>query len=172
MDEIALLFGRPTIRDKGKFLEALREIKSISGCHVQALDARMVASERHLTFAAEKALLAFSEGRNVAKDLGVEILRYASGQRQIERALSMGLSDDTERIALVAICKVQEGSRSKEICLSGLLRIVEADGLGCSFSEDAIRAAFEITDQELSAAGWDRIPDLVLERVALTDTYR
>jgi KEOPS complex subunit Cgi121 len=172
MDEIALLFGRPTIREKGKFLEALREIQSSSECHIQALDAGKVACERHLTFAARKALKAFSEGRNVAKDLGVEILRYASGQRQIERALSMGLADDTERIALVAICGSPEGSRSLDLCLSRLSRIVEADGLGCSFREDAIRAAFEITDQELSAAGGERIPDLVLERVALTDTYR
>ena len=59
---------------------------------MQALDADKVVSERHISFAAEKALAAFSERRNIAKDAGMEIMRYASGERQIERALFMGVS--------------------------------------------------------------------------------
>jgi len=170
MGEICLLFGKLLVRDKSKFIEALRCVQSRSGCVIQALDADKVACHRHLTFAAEKALLAFFEKRNIAKDLGVEILRYASGQRQIERALCMGISGDTDRVAVVVIFPKREEGDHQE--MPDLSEIVELDGIECSFDEDALKAAFCITGEEIQAAGADRIPDLVIERVALVDTYR
>ncbi len=168
MNGIRLLFGRPVVRNRNEFVSALRAIQTRSGCVIQALDADKVVSERHLIFAAEKALRAFSEGRNIAKDTGVEVLRYASGERQIERALSIGLSDSTERIALI-ILPGRNGQMPDDLELSG---IVEIDGIGCSFKADAVKKTFEISEEELWAAGEARIADLVLERVALVDTYR
>ncbi len=177
VDEILLIFGRPVIRDRAELISALKGLASRHGCVIQALDADKVVSEEHLLFAANKALQAFSKGRNIAKDLGMEILRYASGERQIERALSIGISSSTSRVALVlapspgqtiagrgAECRLPEASE--------LSCIVEEDGLGCSFKEEAVKEAFSISEDELLAAGRARIPDLVLERVALADTYR
>jgi KEOPS complex subunit Cgi121 len=170
MSEICLLFGKPVIRDKAKFIEELKRVQSRSGYVIQALDANKVACQRHLTFAAEKALLAFFERRNIAKDLGVEILRYASGQRQIERAMSIGISGDTKRVAVVVICPKRENDGHKKI--PDLSEIVKADGIECSFDENVLKAAFGITEEEVQAAGKEKIPDLVIERVALVDTYR
>lgn len=135
---------------------------------MQAMDADNVVSERHITFAAEKALFAFSNGRNVAKDLGVEILRYASGERQIERALSIGLSGSTERVALIII-PGKNGLMPEDSELSNL---IEIDRKRCSFKVEAVKKIFNISKEELWAAGETRISDLVLERVALVDTYR
>ena len=101
MDEIRVLFGKPAIRDSARLISALKDLQSRHGCIAQALDADLVVSERHIFFAAEKALAAFSEGRNIAKNRGMEIMRYASGERQIERAFVIGITDSTERIALV-----------------------------------------------------------------------
>ncbi|HSD58948.1 MAG TPA: KEOPS complex subunit Cgi121 [Methanotrichaceae archaeon] len=171
VDEICLIFGRPVIRDRVEFISELKRFQASHGCVIQALDADKVVCERHLLFATKKALQAFSKGRNIAKDLGVEILRYASGERQIERAMSIGLSSSTKRIALVltpmpsiADCRFPDASL--------LSSIVEEDGLGCSFKAEAVKEAFNISEEEISAVGEDRIPDLVLERVALVDTYR
>jgi KEOPS complex subunit Cgi121 len=167
VNNIWLLFGRPVIQDRNQFLAALRELQARSGCIVQALDADRVVSEEHLRFATEKALLAFSEGRNIAKDPGMEILRYASGERQIERALSMGVSEATERIALVIInrqCRWPENSE--------LAELIDIDGLGCSFKPDAVKKAFSISDEELNVVDETRLSQLVLERVALVETYR
>ena len=163
MSDVRLLFGRPKIREKDSFLAALREVQNRHGCVIQAMDASVVVSERHATFAAEKALRAFSERRNVAKDLGLEILRYASGQRQIERALSMGVSESTQRVALI----VMENGTALEIS-----DIIEADDEGPRFSPAAVKEAFDIPEPEIKTVGEDRIPDLVLERVALIDAYR
>jgi KEOPS complex subunit Cgi121 len=173
VDEILLIFGRPVIKDRAEFLSALKEVSSRHGCAIQALDADKVVSNEHLLFATEKALQAFAKGRNIAKDLGVEILRYASGERQIERALSIGLSSSTSRVALVlapAPGRSMAGCRFPDA--SELSSVVEEDGLGCTFKAGAVKEAFGISEDEILAAGIARIPDLVLERVALADTYR
>ncbi|MDD2755190.1 MAG: KEOPS complex subunit Cgi121 [Methanothrix sp.] len=166
MNEIRLLFGKPVIRDKWQLISAIKDLKSRHGCIVQAFDADKIASERHLRFAVQKALTAFSEARNIAKDEGMEIMRYASGERQIERALFMRVSDITQRIALVIVGFGSQPDASE------LSRIIELDGLGCSFSAKAVIEAFNISSEELCAVGEERIEDLVIERVALVDTYR
>ncbi len=171
VDEICLIFGRPVIRDRAEFISALKRLAASHGCVIQALDADKIVSERHLLMAAKKALQAFSEGRNTAKDLGVEILRYASGERQIERALSIGFSSSTKRIALV-LAKVPSKAGCRFPDASMLSSIVEEDGMGCSFKSELVKEAFNISEEEILAVGEDRVPDLVLERVALVDTYR
>jgi len=166
MNEIRLLFGKPVIRDKGLLISAVRDLQSSHGCIIQALDADKIAGERHIRFATKKALAAFSEKRNIAKDAGMEIMRYASGERQIERALFLRVSDRTKRIALVLV-----GCNSWPD-VSELSRIIEPDGQGGSYCGSAVREAFNISSEELEAVGEDRIEDLVIERVALVDTYR
>jgi len=169
MNEIRLLFGKPVIRDIGLLISAIKDMQSLHGCIVQALDADKIVSERHICFAAEKALKAFAEQRNIAKDAGMEIMRYASGERQIERALFMRISDRTERMALLLAGSGRECDWPNA---SELSRIIELDGQGCSFCIKAVKEAFNISSEELSAVGEERIEDLVIERVALVDTYR
>jgi len=60
----------------------------------------------------------------------MEIMRYASGERQIERALSMGISDGTKRIALVLACT---GSQCRWPDASELSRLIEPDGRAVRF---------------------------------------
>lgn len=169
MNEIRLLFGKSVVRDRQEFLSALRALQARHDCVIQALDADKVVSEKHLVFATRKALLAFASGRNIAKDPGVEILRYSSGERQIERAMAMGVSDSTERIVLV-MASLSDGCSWPES--SELSALVESDGIGCSFKGAAVREIFKISAEEIEAVGEARIPDLVLERVALVETYR
>ena len=169
MNEIRLLFGKPANQERGRIIPAIRDLQSRHGLIVQALDADKIAGQKHIHFAVEKALSAFSEQRNIAKDAGMEIMRYASGERQIERALFMGISDRTERIALVL---AGSGSECSWPDASELSRIVELDGRSCSFCAKAVIEAFNISSEELRAVGKERIEDLVIERVALADTYR
>ena len=169
MNEIRLFFGKPVIRDRSELLSVIRDLQTRYGCVVQALDADKVVSEKHISFAAEKAFAAFSQKRNIAKDTGMEIMRYASGERQIERALCMGISDRTKRIALILVSLDRECSWPN---ISDLSRLIEPDGLGCSFCDAAVKETFNITEAEMEAVGEGRIEDLVIERVALADTYR
>lgn len=169
MNEIRLLFGRSTTVGRGDLIQAIKDLQSRHGLIAQALDARLVVSERHIQFAAEKALSALSDGRNIANDPGMEIMRYASGERQIERALAMGVSDQTGRIALV-MARVDgrgEWPDDRELC-----QIIEPDGESGLFDPGAVKDIFNISSQELQAVGEERMEDLVIERVALVETYR
>ncbi len=171
MDGTRLIFGKLVIKDIKEFVSALRDLQAKTGCVIQAFDADKVASERHLIFAIEKALLSFSEERNIAKDLGLEIMRYATGERQIERALLAGVSESTKRIAL-AVIRPESTETTAWPDSSELSQLVEVDGVGCSFKLDAVKETFNISEEEILAAGETQIPDLVLERVALVDTIR
>ena len=169
MIEIRLLFGKPVIRDRADLIQALKDLQSSHGCIVQALDADKVVSERHISFATEKALAAILEKRNIARDAGMEIMRYASGERQIERAMAMGVSCYTERIALIL------AAYNGECCwpdVSLLSQIIDVDGRGCSFNSEVVKEIFNISPEEIEAVGEERIDELVIERVALVDTYR
>ena len=99
----------------------------------------------------------------------MEILRYASGERQIERALTIGLSDSTERIAHPYHTEARAGLCLKILNYRASLRSIDK---GCSFKAEAVKKTFNISEEELWAAGEERISDLVMERVALVDTYR
>ena len=169
MNEIRLLFGKPVIRDRAKLISQLRDLQSRHRCVMLALDADKVVSERHIRFAAEKAFSAISQGRNIAKDPGMEIMRYASGERQIERALAMGISDSTERMALLL---ASLGDESRWPDPSELSSLINLDERGCSFKEEAIKDAFNISEQEIEMVGKGRVEELIIERVALVDTYR
>jgi KEOPS complex subunit Cgi121 len=171
--EIRTLFGKPVFGDRDRMLLFLRELEAKHGCAIQAIDADFVVSREHLISAARKALSAFGEGRNVAKNQGLEILRYASGERQIGRALAIGVSPTTRRIALVMVGKKEiDSNTSPYPDEDELAAAIDPDGLDISFDPVRVREIFHITDDEIAAVGEGRIPDLVLERVALVDTYR
>ena len=167
MSDIRLLFGTPAIKDRDKLISAVRELSAASGCIIQAFDADLVVSERHIRFAAEKALEAFSRERNIAKDPGMEIMRYASGERQIERAFFMGVGPGTRRIALAIA--TANGTRLPDE--EELSRLIRPDGMGARLSPSAVMKEFNISETEISLVGEQRIEDLVIERVALVDTY-
>ena len=169
MNEIRLLFGKPATRNRTELISTLRSLQSSHDCIAQAMDADKVVSVKHIAFAAEKALAAFDLGRNIAKDPGVEILRYAAGERQIERAMLMGICDTTERVALVLVHTKPDGRWPDKEELSG---IIEQDEQGCSFQIKAVKETFNISEEEIEAVGIDRVEELVIERVALVETYR
>ncbi len=169
MNEIRLLFGKPAIQERGQLISAIRDLQSRHGLIVQAMDACKLAGKRHIHFAVEKALAAISEQRNIAKDAGMEIMRYASGERQIERALAMGVDDRTERVALVLVREDMSRSWPEDWELS---EIIEPDQDAISFDASAVREQFQIPFEEIAAVGEERLEDLVVERVALADTYR
>jgi KEOPS complex subunit Cgi121 len=169
MNEIRLLFGKPAIRERGQLILAIRDLQSRHSLIVQAMDACKLAGKRHIHFAVEKALAAISEQRNIAKDAGMEIMRYASGERQIERALAMGVDDRTERVALVLVREDMSGSWPEDWELS---EIIEPDQDASSFDASAVQEQFQISFEEIATVGEERLEDLVIERVALADTYR
>ena len=165
-----LIEGSLRIDDLDAFLGRLDAIGSDHGVAVQAFDARYIAGRDHLQRACELADRARDRGEAIARDPAVEILLYAAGRRQIERAFEMGVSpghqpaivvchavgdgeDDTERER--AACELVEAME----CLEPAETVGESD-------PDRVAAFFDISNAERAATD-ATLSDLVLERVAM-----
>ncbi|MFA9416199.1 KEOPS complex subunit Cgi121 [Natrinema sp. HArc-T2] len=166
-----LLECRLEIDDIDSFVADLGELGGRYDVTIQAFDARYVADRRHLERAVEFADRAIDRGENVARDRAVEILLYAAGRRQIDRALAMGV-DDGETRAVVLIDGDADGDEVAAleavetldafVAREPTLEVQDSETL-CDFF-DVPDAEREATDASLSA--------LVCERVALLEVEK
>ncbi len=159
---------RLAVDDVDAFVDRLAGIGEAHGTTIQAFDARYVADRTHLARAVELADRAFARGEAVARDRAVEILLYAAGRRQIDRALEMGVSEgENEAIVLVDggdEAGALEAVRGLETVVGEYSALEGADeGRLCSF--------FEVTDAERAATDAS-LAELVSERVALLDVEK
>lgn len=168
--EIQIICGTVRITNLSGFLKTVSSIASKNEIIIQGLNADLIAGERHLHFAIKKALRAVAAGRNIAKDPGIEIMRYTAGERQIERSFSIGLHEGVNNAVFVLFGKADNLIQA----LSAVRELIEE--IPCSelltYSDskrNGILTLFNITDDEIEASGEEHIPELVIERVALAD---
>jgi tRNA threonylcarbamoyladenosine modification (KEOPS) complex Cgi121 subunit len=145
---------------------------------VQFFNANLIATWEHLYFAVIDALLAFRTKRNISKSVAVEVMLYASAQRQIKKAIELvGVQPGCSDLATVVVGKSREGVESAISSISKHLRR-EPDDRVLDLSPEKtreIRTAFEITENELAVVTKDNnleraLVDLILERMALLST--
>ncbi|MFC6753471.1 KEOPS complex subunit Cgi121, partial [Halorubrum tibetense] len=111
-----------------------------------------------------------------ARDPGVEILLYAAGRRQIDRALRMGVSLGENRVVLVAadfgdVPNAARSSADLDAAVDRLSSAVTSEPTLGRFDEPSVREYYDITDRELAATLGD-LPAVVHERVALLDVEK
>lgn len=152
--------GTAQVDDVDQFVARLDEIGEKHGSTVQAFDARYIAGREHLERAVELARRERERGNEIARDAGVEILLYAAGQRQINQALDIGVSEGTCPVVCVVVGGDESGAAE---ALEALLTPAETLG---EYDPDRIRSFFEISDTELDATSGD-LSDIVCERVAM-----
>ena len=162
-----LLEGRLEVEDLDAFVARLGEIGDRHGATIQAFDARYVAGPRHLERAVELADRAAQRGENVARERAVEILLYAAGRRQIDRALEMGVSAGENRVVVLVDGGDEAGATAE---LEALSRFEPEPTLEV-LDERRLCAFFEITDAERAATDAS-LPELVRERVALLEVEK
>jgi KEOPS complex subunit Cgi121 len=161
--------------------EFLKTVKSEVGTvEVMFANAELIATWQHLYFAVLNALNAFKSGYNISKSLAVEVLLYASAQRQIRKAVEiLGIKPATSKIAAVII---NDAAYRTKLAFSKIAKIIggKRDDTILELSGEkieTIRGVFDISESELEAvigkSGLeDAIIKLVLERVALLAVQR
>jgi len=168
------------IKNIDKFFILVKE-KTRNVC-VQFFDAKLVAGWQHLYFAALNAVTAFKNRLNISNNLGIEILLYASAQRQIKEAVKLiGIHPTSRKVAVVIVANTRSKASSLLSVISFLLTgSIRDDGL-LELTDDkleGIRRLFEISDIELEAnvekedGEKEALMDLVIEHVALLVTQR
>lgn len=165
------------IENPENFLKKINEEKMPS-VEVQFFDANRIATWQHLYFAVLNALTAFKNERNISKSMAMEMLLYASAQRQIKRALeNLGIKPKTSNAALVIF-----GDRDMTVksTLKLILQKAKAkrDDTVLEVTNEKIgeiRKVFGISDLELETIMKKdnlkmALVDIVLERMALLTT--
>jgi KEOPS complex subunit Cgi121 len=165
---VRVVEARAAVPDVEAFLADLDGVATTHGATVQGFDARYVVSREHLARAVELADRAIDRDEAVARDRGVEILLYAAGRRQIDRALTMGVSEGSDRSVIVLVDGGTEDAAARAV--ESLPSLTGTETLG-EFDPDRVRSFFGIDDRELAAAD-GTLADLVLERVALLDVEK
>jgi KEOPS complex subunit Cgi121 len=182
---VRLVAGTFAVADLDAFLADLDAVAAETGAVVQAFDADLVVSPTQLREAARLAARAIARGEAVARDPAVEVLLYAAGRRQIDRALDLGVSEG-ERPAVVLVADfggvpgadrptadldaAVEGVRELAVDSTGE-RVEDDEALPVRFDADRVREFYGVTDRELAATTGD-LADVVRERVALLDVEK
>jgi KEOPS complex subunit Cgi121 len=143
--------------------ELYRSLNGMPGT-IAAMDPGMVCGTDHLLSAAMHALRAFERGTNSSSSLGIETVLYASGERQISRALErMSIKGGSEGLAMVLF-----DADPAEVL--DALAMTRDDGvLECGPEKIG---SFGIGEEEMRTVPEDQRRDLVLERVAFVEMLK
>jgi tRNA threonylcarbamoyladenosine modification (KEOPS) complex Cgi121 subunit len=169
-------FRNVKIEDAEDFLKATRMEQQ--GTAVQFFNAEFVATWQHLYFAVLNALTAFRNKSNISKNIAVEVMLYASAQRQIKKAIALvGVERDSANIAVVIL---GENADAVKTVLDAVSKRVgaEPDETVLALSKDklqSIHKAFNISEKEVETVMKrgdveQALVNLVIERVALLST--
>ena len=160
------------------FLKRLR--RKSPATEVQVLRPDRVAGVEHLFFATLNALNAFKQKANLCKGLPMEILLFASTQRQIKNAIEeLGLKESPSKLALVAVSN-DRGTLENvlKIALS-LTKGKENEGVLDNWPEtkiEALKKFYGTSERELTATTSaetsieNALKNSIIERMAILVT--
>ncbi len=159
-------FRNVKIEDAKSLLNGIR--KKTEGVSVQFFNANLIAGPEHLYFATLNALKAFESNLNISNSLAVEILLYASAQRQIKKAVELlGIKDESSEVTVLVLAETEDKVRETLEAISEFIQgIPDDDVIELSDKKfEMIRELFGISDFELEA----KLEKKVFEKEALID---
>ena len=172
-----VVFGaHGTINDIDLFLQQLLLFSKKENLVIQAFDATAIYGKDHLISATTHALRAFEQGRNSTNSLALEILLYAAGERQIQKAIKkMGVRKGKQRIAFLFTNDVTQKTNkpiTKAVITKCLVTFhLTLDDKVLEGNKDTLKR-FGVTEQELSTIPESHYGHLILEKVALVDVIK
>jgi KEOPS complex subunit Cgi121 len=168
----SFISGKVHVSDLSAFLKALHDFSEKHAVKIQGFDARKIVDEDHLLFSIYRAEDAFFRRANGAKDIGLEVLRFSSGQRKIDKAFSMGLYEGENHSIFIFFGESGKPLENIQNEFYSVFGLKESIPLALHEKKPFLMAQFNISESELNAVGENRLKDLVMERIALTDVTR
>ena len=146
-------------------LKGINAIGKETGSTIVLLDAAKIAGKAHIESAVMHAKRSFSEGKNIARTLSMEILLYTSGQRQCALAPRFGLHEGKNQVYVLILDGIVEKAEQE-------IRQIVEESNEVTATRETLKREFDISEEEIGVVGDDRIGELVIERVAMLDAWR
>jgi tRNA threonylcarbamoyladenosine modification (KEOPS) complex Cgi121 subunit len=150
---------------------------SYPNASVQLVDLDRVAGSRFLLLATVNALRSFGSKQPISKTLGMEMLLYISGSRQISEAIKLvGTTPATKRIAALVVGTSKKDVNGSAQLITKLLNKENRDEMVDQWSDERlknVRAVYDIGSKELQATvrkgegSAKAVEHLAIERSAL-----
>ena len=161
---VNILGASGEIPDIGAFLKTVAKLEKQNRITIQFFRADRIFGAEHLLSAAEKAQRAIQDGTGMSKTLGMEIMLYAAAEHQTSEALrKFGIFSGISEMGIVVIGEMPDN-------LLGKLGLERDDSVLGPEGKDY--SVFGITPDEIEVLGVARIPEIVLEKIALSEVHR
>jgi KEOPS complex subunit Cgi121 len=165
---VKIIGTKGNIQNIERFVQNILDLAEKYNITIQALDADAVYGKDHLFSAVKHAKRAFEQGRNATNSLAMEILLYASGERQIQKSIQkLGVKVGQGNIAFVF-----DGNPSDDI-VKTVLKILDIsrDDNVLEGNVDTLKR-FGFTQQEIETVPESHYGHLILERIAMVDVIK
>jgi KEOPS complex subunit Cgi121 len=132
---------------------------------IQAIDSTLLYGLGHVESAFYLANRAMERGENISSNVFVETIVWASGQRQIKKAMAMFGLNSSKEIVIYG----KDIPEEVESHLDAVVTEIKIDGKKLY----ALKKAYSISDTELNAVSstpYEAVKDLIRERIALLST--
>lgn len=165
--------GKIDISNVDSFIESIHQYAKQNNIHVQILNANNIYEKIHLESAIIHALRAYDEKRMSTKSVEMELLLYASGEKQLKYAIpKMGIDSGKINIALIFFTLDQTTNSVNDIVNEFLkhFKIVKDDSVLKGSKE--VLLSFGITEDELKTVHENDYQNIILEHIAMVDIIK
>ena len=166
---IKIVGAKGNMRDVDSFLKQIISFTKKHNFVIQVFNANLIYGKNHLISATEHAFRAMKQKTNTTNSLAMEILLYASGERQLKLAIpKMGIKKGNNNIAFV----FTNSNISDRIVNDVLKQLdLERDDKVLEGDVNTLKK-FGISKKEIETLREDKYGHLILEKVALVDIIK
>ena len=166
---IEIVGAKGNIQDIDNFLKKISKLSKEYNIVIQVFNADMIYGKNHLISSVEHAVRAIKQKTNTTNSIEMEILLYASGERQLKLAIpKMGVKKGEGNIAFV----FKNNNISDKIVNEILKKLeLERDDKLLEGDINTLKK-FGITKKEIETVKPDKYGYLILERIAMVDIIK
>jgi len=169
------IFGaKGSIDDTNNFIDKITVFSKKKNILIQVFDADLIFGKNHVITSINHALRAIERKKNTTNSVAMEILLYASGERQLKLAIpKMGIKYNTNKIAFILLNNINSDiniSNNLIDELLGFLSLTRCDDV-LNGNEKTLKK-FGIDKNEIKTITKNNYEKLVIEKIALVDIIK
>jgi KEOPS complex subunit Cgi121 len=160
-----------SIKNSEIFLKKISDFSKKNNLIIQVFDSNLIFGKNHLMSSIKHALRSMKNKKNTANSIEMEIMLYASGERQLKLAIpKMGIKKNTNKIAFIIMKEKKNISDLTIDSLLNSLNLIRFDDVLNIDGKDIKK--FGINEKEITTVSLNDYEKLIIEKIALVDIIK